>query len=565
MDGKQLKNSILQWAIQGKLVPQNPKDEPAQKLLERIVAARNEYSAVSACHPERSAKGTKSKDLKKKTSKNPPSRIYRENGVWYEQVGTAIPKDISDEIPFEIPENWAWCRLGDLGVYRKGPFGSSLTKSMFVPKSDETIKVYEQKNAIKKDYTLGDYYISQKKFNTMQSFIVRPNDIIVSCAGTIGETYMLPLDAPIGIINQALMRVCLYDLEIADYWQLFFEYILLKKAEMKGAGSAIKNIPPFEILKSLLIALPPVQEQKRLLGRYRELLKHIEEYDDAQEQLDKLNKELPEALKKSILQEAIQGKLVPQNPKDEPAQKLLERIAASRNGDVSPWSGAIGSSKNSKKSLSTSLRGAKATKQSKNPPSRIYRENGVWYEQIGSATPKDITDEIPFEIPETWTWSRLKNIVFNHGQKIPTESFSYIDIGSIDNKRQKLNDKENIIQASAAPSRARKIVKIDDILYSTVRPYLHNMCIIDREFSKEPIASTGFAVLACNECVVVKFLFYYLLSPKFDDYANDGDNAKGIAYPAINDEKLYKALIPIPPLAEQKRIVAKLEQLFKVL
>ena len=101
MDGKQLKNSILQWAIQGKLVPQNPKDEPAQKLLERIAQSR---------HSERSAKGTKSKDPgRKKTA--PSSRIYRENGVWYEQVGTATPKDISDEIPFEIPENWAWCRV----------------------------------------------------------------------------------------------------------------------------------------------------------------------------------------------------------------------------------------------------------------------------------------------------------------------------------------------------------------------------------------------------------------------------------------------------------------------
>lgn len=257
-------------------------------------------------------------------------------------------------------------------------------------------------------------------------------------------------------------------------------------------------------------------------------------------------------LKNSILQWAIQGKLVPQNPKDEPAQKLLERIAASRNES---------SLSLSKGTSSTSLRGpCKGTKQSKNPTSRIYRENGVWYEQVGAAAPKDISDEIPFEIPENWVWSRLKNIVYNHGQKTPIEPFSYIDIGSIDNKHQKLNDKENIIQASAAPSRARKIVEINDILYSTVRPYLHNMCVIDRDFSKEPIASTGFAVMACYECMIVKFLFYYLMSPEFDDYANDGDNAKGIAYPAINDEKLYKALIPIPPLAEQKRIVAKLEQ-----
>lgn len=562
MDGKQLKNSILQWAIQGKLVPQNPKDEPAQKLLERIAAARNEYSAVSACHPERSAKGTKSKDLKKKTSKNQPSRIYCENGVWYEQVGAATPKDISDEIPFEIPENWAWCRLDNLGTFVRG---NGIKRDETVSTGKPCVRYGEMYTTYRVKFSDIKSHTTSNIFDKCQKF--HKDDILMALTGE--NKWDIALAAVYQGDQEVALGGDMCKFSPFESNSLYLVYLInspygIGYKRETSTGDIIVHTSVGK-LGNFLIPLPPLAEQKRIVAKLEQVLPLAEEYGVAQEQLDKLNKELPEALKKSILQEAIQGKLVPQNPKDEPAQKLLERIAASRNGDVSPWSGAIGSSKNSKKSLSTSLRGAKATKQSKNPPSRIYRENGVWYEQIGTATPKDITDEIPFEIPETWAWSRLKNIVFNHGQKIPTESFSYIDIGSIDNKRQKLNDKENIIQASAAPSRARKIVKIDDILYSTVRPYLHNMCIIDREFSKEPIASTGFAVLACNECVVVKFLFYYLLSPKFDDYANDGDNAKGIAYPAINDEKLYKALIPIPPLAEQKRIVAKLEQLFKVL
>ncbi|MGN8888378.1 restriction endonuclease subunit S [Blautia sp. HCP28S3_G10] len=140
----------------------------------------------------------------------------------------------------------------------------------------------------------------------------------------------------------------------------------------------------------------------------------------------------------------------------------------------------------------------------------------------------------------------------------PTADFCYIDIGSIDNKNQKLSDEENIIAADKAPSRARKIVAIGDILYSTVRPYLHNMCIVDRSFSHQPIASTGFAALTCHTGFYNEFLFYYLMSPDFDAYANDTDNAKGVAYPAINDNKLYQALIPVPPEAEQKRIVEKI-------
>ena len=178
------------------------------------------------------------------------------------------------------------------------------------------------------------------------------------------------------------------------------------------------------------------------------------------------------------------------------------------------------------------------------------------YEKVGKNEPVCISDEVPFEIPDSWEWARLGSIVFNHGQKQPESSFSYIDIGSIDNNNQTLNSNENIIEASNAPSRARKIVSYGDILYSTVRPYLHNMCIIDREFTQTPIASTGFAVLACHADLYNKYLFYCLMSPAFDAYANDTENSKGVAYPAINDERLYRALIPIPPVKEQYRIIS---------
>ena len=188
----------------------------------------------------------------------------------------------------------------------------------------------------------------------------------------------------------------------------------------------------------------------------------------------------------------------------------------------------------------------------------------AYCEQIGKEI-RDISDEIPFEIPDSWEWVRLGSIVYNRGQMKPTSDFCYVDIGSIDNKRQRLGDTENIITPDKAPSRARKIIDVGDIIYSTVRPYLHNMCIIDRQFSLQPIASTGFATMTCYSGLLNKYLFYYLLAPDFDNYANDTENSKGVAYPAINDDRLYKALIPIPPLAEQHRIVAKIEELLPYL
>ena len=249
-----LKKSILQEAVQGKLVPQDPTDEPAEALLERIRAEKQRLI----------------KEGKIKKDKH-ESVIFRRDNSHYEKRGSE-EVCIDDEIPFEVPSSWALIRLDDIGIYRKGPFGSSLTKSMFVPKGADTVKVYEQKNAIQKDHTLGTYYITRQYYESkMRSFTVEPGDILVSCAGTIGETYILPEQIELGIINQALMRMTIFAPIDLDYFLLYFDYVLKQAAKETSKGSAIKNIPPFEIFKKLILPLPPLEEQKRIVEKVREL------------------------------------------------------------------------------------------------------------------------------------------------------------------------------------------------------------------------------------------------------------------------------------------------------
>ena len=249
-----LKKSILQEAVQGKLVPQDPTDEPAEALLERIRAKKQQLI----------------KEGKIKKDKH-ESVIFRRDNSHYEKRGSE-EVCIDDEIPFEVPPSWALIRLDNIGIYRKGPFGSSLTKSMFVPKGADTVKVYEQKNAIQKDHTLGTYYITRQYYESkMRSFTVEPGDILVSCAGTIGETYVLPEQIELGIINQALMRMTIFAPIDLDYFLLYFDYVLKQTAKESSKGSAIKNIPPFEIFKKLILPLPPLEEQKRIVEKVREL------------------------------------------------------------------------------------------------------------------------------------------------------------------------------------------------------------------------------------------------------------------------------------------------------
>ena len=233
-----LQKSVLQLAIQGRLVPQRAEEGTAEELYNKIQAEKQKLIKAD------------------KIKKEKP-----------------LPAITDNEKPFEIPDSWKWVRLGDLGFYKKGPFGSALTKSMFVPKGNDAIKVYEQKNAIKKDVKLGEYYIKREYFEEkMKGFELFAGDIIVSCAGTIGETYVIPDNFERGIINQALMKIKLFEPTYVSYFLMYFDFILKKNAKMNSKGSAIKNIPPFEILKKYLVPLSPLAEQKRIVAKLEEIL-----------------------------------------------------------------------------------------------------------------------------------------------------------------------------------------------------------------------------------------------------------------------------------------------------
>ncbi len=533
MTGKQLKNSILQWAIQGKLVPQDPNDEPASVLLEKIRAEK-----------ARLVKEGKIKKDKKE------SIIYRgDDNSYYEKFADGKVVCIDDELPYSLPLGWTWCRLNELGIYRKGPFGSSLTKSMFVPKSEHSIKVYEQKNAIQKDYRLGEYYISEDKFAEMQSFVTKPFDIIVSCAGTIGETYLLPEEAPIGIINQALMRVELYNLGIADYWQLFFAYILLIENEMKGAGSAIKNIPPFEYLKAILVPIPPIQEQKRIIEKYNELTKLICQYTQQKEVLDLLNDNLYPSIKKSILQEASQGKLVPQDPSDEPASVLLEKIRAEK-------AKLVKEGKMKKKDLveSTIFRG----------------DDNKYYEQIGQES-IEITEDIPFEIPTSWEWCRLRDLCL-----IFTGATFRKDEAKTDSKGVRILRGGNILPfeivqkmddifLSQEQVKESILLKQNDIITPAVTS-LENIGKMARVAQDMPNITVGGFVFVLrphySDEWLSKFLLFFMSSPSAIEFMKSITNKSGQAFYNIGKERLAMTLVPIPPKDEERRIVVKIEDLF---
>ena len=524
MTAQKLKNSILQMAVQGKLVPQDPNDEPASVLLERI----------------RKEKEQLIKEGKIKRNKN-ESFIFRgADNLHYEQVGKEV-RCIEDELPFEIPDSWECTRLDNLGIYKKGPFGSALTKSMFVPKSDNSIKVYEQKNAIQKNWKLGDYYISKKYyFEKMQSFTVNPGDIIVSCAGTIGETYIMPFNIETGIINQALMKMTISRNINVDYFLLVFNNIIKSVSTKNSKGSAIKNIPPFSILKQIIVPIPPREEQERIINKINELVPLIESYKQSEEQLYELNSSIKEQLKKSILQYAIEGKLVPQDPNDEPASVLLERIRKEKEKLIAE--GKIKKDKNE---------------------SMIYRRDNSYYEKLNN-NEKCIDDQITFEIPDNWCWARLGSIGDWKAGTTPSKSNTeYYKNGSIpwlltgDLNDGLIQEIPNKITEKAMNETSMKLNPSGSILIAMYGATIGKLGILPLP------AATNQACCACN--VIQPFynlyLFYFLMANK-TNFVKQGE---GGAQPNISREKITKTLIPIPPANEQHNIVSKIERINSIL
>jgi type I restriction enzyme S subunit len=326
----------------------------------------------------------------------------------------------------------------------------------------------------------------------LKGFEVFPNDIIVSCAGTIGETFVMPNNIEKGIINQALMRIKLYDNRILNFYLMYFDFILKNEANEHGKGTAIKNIPPFEILKEFLIPLPPIEEQKRIIDIIKEIDCFIQNIERCKNNLTSLIKQT----KSKVLDLAIRGKLIPQNPNDEPAAVLLERI---RN------------------------------------------------EQKGKKVTADILhypDDI--EIPDNWEIITMQNICFlSDGEKFEGKQLPYLDVKYLRGKG-----------------------KANMVIHGKFVPKNSTLILVDGENSGEifQVAEDGYQgstlkILNTSSYVEKNFVFRILNK----EQSTFRESKVGSAIPHL-DKKLFRELLVfLPPLAEQKRIVQKIETIFQAL
>ena len=518
MNGKQLKNSILQWAIQGKLVPQDPNDEPASVLLEKI----------------RQEKERLIKEKKIKRDKN-ASIIYRgEDNSYYEKIlATGEVKCIDEEVPFEIPQGWEWTRIGNIFNHASGKQQSSSNKAGGTPQ-----KFITTSNLYWGYFVLDNVKVMNFTDEEIKTCSATKGDLLV-CEGGAGygrsaiwnEDYDICLQNHVHRLRPCISGLCEY--------VYHFMYLLKESNNLTSVGTAMPGLSANR-LKGLLLPLPPLSEQRRIVTKLAELLSQIDKYSKVQNQLDELNITLKESLKKSILQEAIQGKLVPHLTEDGTAQDLLEQIKTEKQKLVKEG-------KLKKSALASSV--------------IFLGDDNKYYEQIGKKC-LDITEQIPFEIPNSWTWARMGQIGDWGAGSTPQRSnqdyyggnILWLKTGELNNGA--IYDTEEKITQRAFQECSLRMNKIGDVLIAMYGATIGKLAIVGKELT------TNQACCGCTPYVVYNwFLFYFLMASR-DTFIKKGE---GGAQPNISRVKLVEHLIPLPPLNEQKRIVQKIEQLTQLL
>ena len=512
MNGKQLKNSILQWAIQGKLVPQDPNDEPASVLLERI----------------RAEKAKLIKEKKTKKDKN-ESIIYRgEDNSYYEKLlATGEVKCIDDEIPFEIPQGWEWCRMGGIIELLSG--------QDFMPEK------YNSKNQ-GIPYITGASSISNGKliinrWTECPSVIGKLGDLLIVCKGSgVGKMCFCNVEKihiarQIQIIRGFSSFICM------SYLKLIIDANL--SAITSNAQGVIPGISREHIL-NLIIPIPPFNAQQHIIKKLKLLQPLIQLFDSKQEELNNLDTSIKELLKKSILQEAIQGKLVPQIAEEGIAQELLEQIRQEKQELV----------KEGKLKKSTLI------------DSVIYKgDDNKYYEQVGKKC-LDITEQIPFEIPENWVWTRLGQIGdWGAGSTPQRGNANYYNGNILWLKTGELNngivyDTEEKITQKAFQDCSLRINRIGDVLIAMYGATIGKLAVVGKELT------TNQACCGCTPYLIYNWYLFYFLMASRDTFIKKGE---GGAQPNISRVKLVEHLIPLPPIKEQQRIVAQIEKLFEQL
>ena len=518
MNAQQLKNSILQMAIQGKLVPQDPNDEPASVLIERI--------------REEKEKLIKEKKIKKEKN---PSFIFRgADNITYEKVGKNEPVSIEEELPFEIPNSWEWVRLGSIGEWKSGA-----TPSRSMP------KYYDGDIPWLKTGDLNDGYIKYipEKISqlALEKTSVKLNPIgsvlIAMYGATIGKLGILTFPST---TNQA----CCACLPIAMSNKYLFYFLMSQKDKFikRSEGGAQPNISKEKII-STLIPLPPLVEQERIVAKLEELLPLVERYGDKQKFLDKLKNDFPVLLKKSILQEAVQGRLVPQDPSDEPASVLLERIRAEKQRLIKE--GKIKKDKNE---------------------SIIYRRDNSHYEKLNGIE-RCIDDEIPFEIPESWCWVRLGTVLqkltdgAHSTPKYVESGIPFISVKDISNGKLGFANCKFITVEEHSELYKRCNPEKGDILLTKVGT-TGIPVIVDTEEKFSLFVSV--ALLKFNQTMMYnKYLIALINSPLVQKQADK--NTRGVGNKNWVMRDIANTLIALPPLFEQHRIVQKLNDIFLIL